>query len=76
MTNEQIYDSLIYELTFDNGVKLTGSLDKLSNHLADFDGPVMVISRKQPDSIKSIVDEYHAMNDVSPIKFEDFLAQR
>ena len=53
MTNEQIYDSLIYELTFDNGIKLTGSLDKLSNHLA-----------------------YHAMNDVSPIKFEDFLAQR
>ncbi len=76
MSNEEIFDAIIYELTFSNGVKLTGPLDKVSNHLTDFDDPKMVISRNQPESIKSIVDEYHSINDVTPIKFEDFLANR
>ena len=77
MTRNDTYDNLVYELVFTNGIKLTGTFDKIGNHLGDFDcDRELLISRHQPDVLIEIVTEYHEVNDTTPTKFEDFLTSK
>lgn len=77
MTRNDMYDNLVYELVFTNGIKLIGTLDKIGNHLGDFDcDRELLISRHQPDDLIDVVTEYHKVNDATPTKFEDFLTSK
>lgn len=60
MTKEKFYDSLIYHLSFDNGLQMAGTFDKIGNHLTDFDNPTLKICKKQPAELQPIVDKYYA----------------
>lgn len=77
MNAQEIYDKLFYDLYFeDYGLHIIGETDKVSQHFGDFDGPhTLTVARRQPAELKELVDRYHAENDVSPIKFEDWLAK-
>lgn len=62
MTKEKFYDSLVYSLSFDNGVKMAGTFDKIGNHLTDFDGAKLTICKKQPEELQPIVNKYYEDN--------------
>lgn len=62
MTKETFYDSLIYHLTFDNGLQLAGTFDKIGNHLTDFEGAKLTICKKQPSELQPIVNKYYEEN--------------
>ena len=62
MTKEQFYDSLIYHLTFENGLQMAGTFDKIGNHLTDFENPTLKICKKQPAELQAIVNKYYEEN--------------
>lgn len=77
MTRNDMYNNLVYELVFVNGLKLTGTFDKIGNHLGDFEcDRELLISRRQPEELLELVTEYHKVNDTTPTKFEDFLTSK
>jgi len=62
MTKDQFYDSLIYHLTFENGLQMAGTFDKIGNHLTDFENPTLKICKKQPAELQAIVNKYYEEN--------------
>ena len=74
MTKDELYEKLIWELHFDNGVWIKGTIDKVSQHFADFEGQKLSISAMQPVDVAVYTDEYFKLVKTNPdLTFDDFV---
>ena len=60
MTFLEFCDELEYDLSFENGIVISGQFDKIGNHLGDFEGQTLTISKWQPITIRDLVNKYVA----------------
>ena len=71
MSYLEFCDALEYDLSFENGIVFSGPFDKIGNHLGDYEGPTLTISKLQPNDIKAIVDKYVKEFGVNPINLTE-----
>ena len=66
MSFKEFQDEIEYDLTFDNGLAISGKYSLIKPHIGKFEGEKLSISMWQPVSIRPIMQKYIDAFGVNP----------